>query len=47
MERLVDELLDLGRLRAGELKLVLEPVDLAEVVRDAAARLEVERVMRA
>jgi len=44
MERLVDELLDLGRMRAGELDLVLETVDLADVVREVAARFEVERV---
>ncbi len=39
LERLVDELLDLGRLQSGHLHLLLEPVDLGDVVRDAATRV--------
>ena len=38
LERLVDELLDLGHLQAGTMHLVLESVDLAAVVRDIATR---------
>lgn len=38
LERLVDELLDLGHLQSDQLHLVLESVDLAAVVRDVAAR---------
>ncbi|HEY1418898.1 MAG TPA: GAF domain-containing sensor histidine kinase, partial [Myxococcaceae bacterium] len=39
LTNLVDHLLDVTRIRAGMLQLQLEVVDLAEVVRDAAARL--------
>jgi signal transduction histidine kinase len=39
LTNLVDHLLDVTRIRAGKLQLQLESVDLAEVVRDAAARL--------
>jgi PAS domain S-box-containing protein len=38
LERLVDELLDLGRLQSGQMHLMLESVDLARVTRDIAAR---------
>src|SRR5262249_42581621 len=37
--KLVDELLDVSRITAGRLALELEEVDLAEVVRDVAARM--------
>jgi PAS domain S-box-containing protein len=39
LTNLVDHLLDVTRIRAGKLQLLLEVVDAAEVVRDAAARL--------
>lgn len=39
LTNLVDHLLDVTRIRAGKLQLQLEEVDLAEVVRDSAARL--------
>ncbi|HZW89828.1 MAG TPA: HAMP domain-containing sensor histidine kinase, partial [Myxococcaceae bacterium] len=39
LTNLVDHLLDVTRIRAGKLQLQLEVVDLAEVVRDAAARV--------
>jgi signal transduction histidine kinase len=42
LARLVEELLDLGRLRSGRLTFQLEEFDLAEVVREAAGRLSVE-----
>lgn len=38
MRRLVDDLLDLARLAAGEVTLAREPVDVAELVRACAAR---------
>jgi signal transduction histidine kinase len=38
----VDKLLDLGRIRSGDLKLDLEPTDLVEVVREVVARHEAE-----
>ena len=37
MRRLVDDLLDLARLESGQVHLALEPVDLAELVRDCTA----------
>jgi signal transduction histidine kinase len=37
---LVDELLDLGRVQSGNLQLDLEPVDLAALVREVAARMK-------
>ncbi|MCX6021997.1 MAG: ATP-binding protein [Chloroflexi bacterium] len=37
LERLVEEILDMARLRSGSLALSPEPLDVAEVVRDAAA----------
>jgi PAS domain S-box-containing protein len=39
LERLVGQLLDVSRITAGRLLLDLEPVDLADVVRDAHQRL--------
>lgn len=42
LARLVDELLDLGRVHGGRLQFVLEEVDLAQVVRDVAARMAPE-----
>jgi PAS domain S-box-containing protein len=42
LARLVDELLDLGKLRAGQLHFQLEEVDLAEVVREVTGRLSTE-----
>ncbi len=38
MRRLVDELLELARLESGQVDLEREPVDVAELVRDCAAR---------
>ena len=40
LERLVNELLDVSRIRAGRLTLAFEPVDLAAVVRDVHEHLE-------
>jgi PAS domain S-box-containing protein len=37
--RFVDELLDVSRIRSGQLEYVFAPVDLVEVAREAAARL--------
>jgi PAS domain S-box-containing protein len=42
LTRLVDELLDLGRMQAGRLQFVFEPVDLTELVREVGARLASE-----
>ena len=42
LARLIDELLDLARLRSGQLHLDLEPVDLCDVIRDVAARMAAE-----
>ncbi len=39
LRRFVDELLDLGRIRTGQLDFVLEEVDLGTVVRDVVSRL--------
>jgi PAS domain S-box-containing protein len=39
LSRFIDELLDLGRLRTGQLQLQLEDVDLARMVQDVAKRL--------
>jgi PAS domain S-box-containing protein len=39
LSRLVDELLDFGRMRAGRLQFQLEEVDLSEVVREVVKRL--------
>ena len=39
LTRLVDELLDLGRMQGGKLQFVFEPVDLAALVREVAARM--------
>ena len=38
MRRLVDELLELARLESGQVHLAREPVDMADLVRDCAAR---------
>jgi len=38
MRRLVDELLDLARLEAGQVTLAREPVDIADLLRACAAR---------
>jgi PAS domain S-box-containing protein len=38
LTELVDHLLDVTRIRAGKIQLQIEPVDLAEVVRDGAMR---------
>jgi PAS domain S-box-containing protein len=42
LARLVDDLLDLGRVQGGRLQFVLEEVDLAQIVRDVAARMAPE-----
>jgi PAS domain S-box-containing protein len=42
LSRFIDELLDLGRLRSGQLQLELEEVDLAKVVQEVATRLGAE-----
>ncbi len=41
--RLVDDLLELSRLQGGRLSFVMEPVDLAEIARDAVAGLPPDR----
>jgi PAS domain S-box-containing protein len=38
LERLVDELLDLGRLQSGQMHLMIESVDLAVIVREVVSR---------
>ena len=38
--RLVDELLDVSRIESGKLEFRWEPVDLAELVREVAGRLQ-------
>ncbi len=40
LARLVESLLDVSRITAGKVVLELEPLDLAELVRDVAARLQ-------
>jgi signal transduction histidine kinase len=42
LARLIDELLDLTRLRSGQFELDLEPVDLCDVVREVAARMTMD-----
>lgn len=42
LSRLVDELLDVGRIRAGTLRFDFEDVDLGEVVRNVTSRLSLE-----
>jgi signal transduction histidine kinase len=42
LARLIDDLLDLSRIRSGQFELDLEPVDLCDVVREVAARLNQE-----
>jgi signal transduction histidine kinase len=42
LARLIDELLDLTRLRSGQFHLDLEPVDLCEVVREVTSRLTID-----
>jgi signal transduction histidine kinase len=42
LTRLIDELLDVARIRSGQFRIDLEPVDLCEVVRDVISRLGVE-----
>nr|WP_281404522.1 PAS domain S-box protein [Pyxidicoccus fallax] len=42
LSSLMDELLDVSRISSGRFSLTLEPVDLAAVVRDTAARFEPE-----
>jgi signal transduction histidine kinase len=42
LARLIDELLDLARLRTGQFQLDLEPVDLCDVVREVAARVAID-----
>jgi PAS domain S-box-containing protein len=42
LARLVDELLDVGRIRAGTLRFELEDVDLGDIVRSVASRLGLE-----
>ena len=40
--RLIDDLLDLGRIRSGQLELELSSVDLCDVVRDVSAQMQVQ-----
>ena len=40
--RLIDELLDLGRIRSGQLELELTSFDLCELVREVSAQMEVQ-----
>jgi signal transduction histidine kinase len=39
MQRLVDSLLDISRMEAGEIELALEPANLAQLIQSAAARV--------
>jgi signal transduction histidine kinase len=39
LRRFVDELLDLGRIRTGQLHLTIEDVDLGSIIRDTVSRL--------
>ena len=40
LAQLIDDLLDLGRIRSGQLQLRLAAVDLGAVVRDVGGRLQ-------
>jgi len=40
--RLIDDLLDLGRIRSGQLEMDLSSVDLCDVVRDVSAQMQVQ-----
>jgi len=40
--RLIDDLLDLGRIRTGQLALELSPVDLCDVIRDVSTLMEAQ-----
>ena len=40
--RLIDDLLDLGRIRTGQLALDLSPVDLCDVIRDVSSLMEAQ-----
>jgi signal transduction histidine kinase len=40
LTQLIEELLDLGRIRSGQLQLNIAPVDLSEVVRDVGKRMQ-------
>jgi signal transduction histidine kinase len=40
ISRLIEEMLDVSRMTAGRLELLLEPLDLAQVAREAAANME-------
>jgi signal transduction histidine kinase len=40
--RLIDDLLDLGRIRSGQLELELSTFDLCELVREVGAQMEVQ-----
>jgi signal transduction histidine kinase len=42
LARLIDELLDLTRLRSGQFHLDLEPVDLCDVIREVASRMTLD-----
>jgi signal transduction histidine kinase len=42
LARLIDELLDLTRLRSGQFELDLEPVDMCDVVREVASRMTMD-----
>lgn len=42
LAKLVDELLDVGRIRVGRLSLDREPTDLSAIIRDVLARMEPE-----
>ena len=39
---LIDDLLDLGRIRSGQLEMELSSVDLCDVVRDVSAQMQVQ-----
>jgi PAS domain S-box-containing protein len=42
LTRLIDELLDVGRIRSGQLVMALEPTDLAAVAREVVSRMKLE-----
>jgi signal transduction histidine kinase len=42
--RLIDDLLDLGRIRTGQMEMELSPFDLCDVIRDVSALMEAQTV---
>jgi signal transduction histidine kinase len=44
LTRLIDDLLDLGRIRAGQMEMELSPFDLCDVIRDVSVLMEAQTV---